>query len=159
MKRDELLVPGEYHSTPDVVMARRDITSTAKCVYSAILSHLRAGDEWVWPSIPRIVAMTGTPRRSVIRATGQLEDAGLLERGEHGRSTRYRFLNPLPTPVAKAVPACPQTPPKHCAQQCHSGTGAKMAQVPKTTGTGAKMAQTGAKMAHQALKETLKETL
>jgi len=95
MKRDELLKPGSYAACPLAVLARKDLTGTAKLVYQAMASHLNNGDQWVWPSIARMAAMTGSGRTAVIAAVAELERGRLIQASrEFGRSTRYSFLSP-----------------------------------------------------------------
>ena len=156
MKRDELLKPGEYGSTPDAVMRDRRISCTAKCVYTAILSHLRGDAEWVWPSIATLAKATATGVRSVIRATEQLEAVKLIERKPYNRSTAYHFL-PLPV-VTNSMPAAPETPQTEGSETCQLGTGDNMAHSANLATTSAKMAlykcQDGTL---STLNETLKE--
>ena len=95
MKRIELLKPGEYAGTPLAVLARRDLTPTAKTVYTALVSHLSNGNEWVWPSVARLSEMTAAGRSAVKNAIHSLAHVGLIEVVQRpGQSAWYRFLNP-----------------------------------------------------------------
>ncbi|HOD84688.1 MAG TPA: helix-turn-helix domain-containing protein [Phycisphaerae bacterium] len=94
MKRDELFTTGTYASLTLRVMARPDLTPAAKLVWQALASHLRNGDEWVWPSLERLAAMIGCDRATVVRAVASLRAAGEVQTRRQGRCTAYRFLPP-----------------------------------------------------------------
>ena len=108
MKRDELFTTGTYASLTLRVMARPDLTPAAKLVWQALASHLRNGDEWVWPSLDRLADLCGCSRATAARSTMRLRDLGLLETRPNGRGIAYRLLAP---PVAKCDQSQNETPP------------------------------------------------
>lgn len=144
MKKEQLFRSGEFSSLPNVVMARTDLKPQAKIIYQAIASHLRNGDTWVWPSITRLKAMTGVPRRTVIRSVDSLVAAGLVERSKvAGQSTRYRFLNwcqngtsPDGNPCQPDTSQIPQTTADPCQPDTSKGGNPcqpDTSQIPQTT--------------------------
>ena len=123
MKRDELFIPGQYASLPNRVMARADLSAAAKLIYQAIASHLRNGEEWVWPSLDRLAEMTSCGRRTIIRSIEQLRRLALIETEQQpGISTRYKLLSAEKSPVPKCHQCQNVTQP---VPKCH-GTRAKM---------------------------------
>lgn len=95
--RDEIYKPGTYSSIPNGILARGDLTTTAKLVYGALAAHLRRVDATiVWPSVPRLAAMIAASPSAVTTAIAALEAVGLIDvdRGS-GRASRYSF-HPLP---------------------------------------------------------------
>lgn len=93
LERSEILRPGEFEAIPKGILARPDLTPTAKLVCAALLSFLRTGERCAWPSHSTIAAMIGAGCTTVKVAMRALEKAGVLavERW-NGGSCMYRFM-------------------------------------------------------------------
>lgn len=99
-----------YAPLPMALLARRDLSSAAKLVAAAIVSHtLNESGGWTWPSIRRLADLTALGRRRVQQGVGELIAAGVLEVDRRpGRATRYRLVStPEPAPNTGAKSAAP----------------------------------------------------
>lgn len=113
----------QFTKLPRDVLARTDLSSTAKLVYSIIVDRVgRNGHSW--PGIRRIALDTGTTPKPVLKAIAKLESAGLLEveRG-HGRSNRYRPVRPV------SVGEAPAMEKGHQSRKSNAGVGEDPPQV------------------------------
>jgi hypothetical protein len=93
-----LFEPGCYLSIPYAVMARKDLNSSAKLIWMAVVSHCRPGARVAWPSVHRLQSMTGLGKEAVIEGIRRLEAAGLLtvDRAD-GQHSRYTIWQPEAT--------------------------------------------------------------
>jgi len=82
-----------FAKLPHAVMARRDLTMTAKVVYAAVADRIGAHGK-AWPSLRRIASDVGGDVKTIIRAIAALRAAGLLiiESGGPGKSNAYRLM-------------------------------------------------------------------
>ena len=115
--------PRRFMRIPKDMVARRDLTPTAKLVYASLWD--RAGDKnSCWPSQQTIADDVGISSRAVSRAVVQLEQAGELTIETYlGRACRYRLdlrQNGVGTYAKLADVPTPN---------CHT-TSAKKAEVP-----------------------------
>ena len=78
--KEELLPPGGYESLPSSVLGHPDISPADKCVYAALLNHLRGAATWVYPGQERLATMTALTDRAVRDCLKRLEAADLIER-------------------------------------------------------------------------------
>lgn len=118
--RPKLFEPGRYYGCPADLMADPNVRASAKLVWMALAGHLGPHGTAVWPSIPRLQALTGQSRMTVIRDLRSLEGLGYVDAERTpGKVTRYRIRQPE--------------------AGLFSGTGTKMGRVPKRDGTGPKM--------------------
>lgn len=69
---------GFWLRIPDWLLVRPELDLSAKVVYSTLARHAR-GKMHCWPFMRTIAEQTGLSERTVERATGQLEAAGLIE--------------------------------------------------------------------------------
>lgn len=127
MNRNELFEPGRYSSLPDVFLRDPTLAASAKLVWMALAGHLGPSGTEVWPSMTRLSRRTGLSRATVLRAVGDLEDAGLIavRRQPSGKSNLYRILQPQAGPSAE--------------KQYQNDTGSKMTPVAECNPTGIKM--------------------
>jgi hypothetical protein len=139
--RSRLFAPGRYAALPLVLLERTDLSASAKLVWMALTSHLGPDGTEVWPSIMRLVRMTGLSRPTTLRAIGDLLSLELVAREQTpGKVTRYQMLQPqaglfkvgsLARPAAdrKARPATKRN-------QYQNDTGVKTTLVKKCAPTG-----------------------
>jgi len=67
---------------PEVVLCDPKLTGAAVRVYALLAMH--AGEKsWCWPSLRRLSEQLHVSRRSVLRATKKLEEAGFITRERH----------------------------------------------------------------------------
>jgi hypothetical protein len=127
--REALLRVGRYSSIPDAMLADEALPPTAKLVWIALVSHLREDAVSAWPSIARLARLTGTSRRTAIRAVADLEARGLVEiQRAAGRSSVYSMFQP----VAGTRPGKPTSAKMAPVPKCHR-TSANLSPVPVPT--------------------------
>ena len=97
MKRDQLLVPGEYNAIPLAVLSDKHLSPLAKLAYCALLNHLGEND-YAWPSLRTLADEIGCSRSGVSTATTQLVELGYceIERRVEGWTTSNRYVLLLP---------------------------------------------------------------
>ena len=85
-------------------LTEKKLSSSAKMVYFALLSHSTCKGKPVWPSRARLGTLVGCAERHVRRLTAELEVAGLIEiELVPGRPSQYSFC-PLATPAENVTP-------------------------------------------------------
>jgi hypothetical protein len=97
MKRDQLLVPGEFASIPLAVLADKRLSPIAKLAYCALLNHLGENDH-VWPSLRTLAAETGCSLSGVVAAINRLVELNYCEIQQQldGWRTSNRYVLSLP---------------------------------------------------------------
>jgi len=76
---------------PCDIMQRKDLSSSAKLVYVAIVDRMGTNNQ-SWPGVRRISLDAGVTTRTVVMAVRQLEKFGLLVvEKAHGRTNRYQL--------------------------------------------------------------------
>lgn len=71
---------------------RSDLAPSQKLLLIAISDHLRDGQDYCWPALPTLAALTGASQKTVKRQRATLEALGVLyvER-KAGQVNRYRI--------------------------------------------------------------------
>ncbi|GMU22571.1 MAG: hypothetical protein AMXMBFR13_26560 [Phycisphaerae bacterium] len=100
---------------PLFLLARSDLTATAKVVY-AVISDRIGTNASTWAGVRRLAADVGMDPKAVLRAIAALESLGLLEvdRRGSGRSSHYRV---------KSVPETPALPKRQRSRHDNTGVG------------------------------------
>lgn len=107
--------PERFIKLPVAVLARPDLTATAKVVYAVIADRV-GNNASTWVGIRRLAVDVGTDPKAVLRAIAALESAGLLhiDRRGSGRSSHYRV---------KSAPETPALPIRQRSPNAHTGAG------------------------------------
>ena len=124
-----------FYKLPVEIARRRDLTSAGKVVWAALADRV-GNNGFCWPGVRTAADDTGLDVKTVLRATKELERAGLLEveRRGNGRVNYYRIV---PDQSAGETPA----PAKQ--KRWRNGT----------TGAGEMPAQALEKLQHNQTKE------
>lgn len=112
------------------VLARGDLTSSARLTWIALFAHADATSGAAWPSVPTLARETGCAVRTVRYALRALERAGLATPARRpGRSTVYRVHLPRQAPPAP-LRLTPARTPARGAPTPARGAGGPRHQVP-----------------------------
>jgi hypothetical protein len=78
MKRDELLVPGQYAALPKAMLADPSRTPAEKIVLMALIDRLGKNDT-TWPGLHTLAEDAGLSRNGVQKILGTLAEAGIIK--------------------------------------------------------------------------------
>lgn len=131
MKRDQLLVPGQYCSIPHAVLSDRRLSPLAKLAYSAILNHL-GGNDHTWPSYRTLADEIGCSRSGVVAAITQLAELKYCEikRRLDGWTTSNRYVLLLPEQTSSNPERVPSVEQERVPSVEHHGLPVEQERVP-----------------------------
>ena len=108
MRRNDVLIPGEYRSLPKMMLADPELPAGAKLVAMSIINHLGPTNDTAWPGPTLMAEETGMTRRGVQKSVEALIAAGyVIVRGKHPKngSNMYEVVN-----IVRQRTACASEP-------------------------------------------------